>query len=203
MNDELPARSHSVINWNTTNKLVHYIYKHAYFAIILSVQTKIIENMDSQSNALYDNPSFSKYTLGEITFNARNSPKPIRKSPSGRKFVILPAERDESNTSPFLSPSSSFAKPRLHHSAKSLRTGDPSLTFSSPNMLIANPQLAHLVRSGSYIFNDNGSPRLFSDASSIRSLASIGLGSTDGRRMMIRKVPNSPSELLSYIHPPT
>lgn len=65
------------------------------------------------------------------------------------------------------------------------------------------PQFAHLVRSGSYIFSDSGSTRMFSDASSIRSLASIGMGSTDGRRMMIRKVPNSPSELLSYISPPT
>ena len=80
--------------------------------------------------------------------------------------------------------------------------GDPSLGFSSPNMMMA-PQYAHLVRSGSYIFSDSGSTRLFSDASSVRSLASIGMGSTDGKKMMIRKVPNTPSELLSYISPPT
>lgn len=80
--------------------------------------------------------------------------------------------------------------------------GDPSLAFSSPNMMMA-PQFAHLARSGSYIFSDSGSTRLFSDASSVRSLASIGMGSSDGRRITIRKVPNSPSELLSYISPPT
>lgn len=161
--------------------------------------------MDSQTNALYDNPSFSKY-VSEISFNGKGSPKPersIQKSPSGKKFVILPAEKEDgAATSPFLSSPSSFAKSRYHHSAKSLRTGDPMLTFSSPNVLLA-PQLAHLVRSGSYIFSDAGATRLYSDALSVRSLASIGVGSTDGRRMVIRKVPNSPSELLSYISPPT
>jgi solute carrier family 6 GABA transporter-like protein 6/8/11/12/13 len=84
-----------------------------------------------------------------------------------------------------------------------LRTGDPSLTFSSPNMLKSNPNLQHLVRSGSYVFNESGSTKLFSDATSIRSLVSIGMGSTDGRKMTIRKVPNSPTELLNYINPPT
>ncbi|XP_055595461.1 sodium- and chloride-dependent GABA transporter ine isoform X2 [Uranotaenia lowii] len=61
-----------------------------------------------------------------------------------------------------------------------------------------------IVRTGSYIFSESGgSPRLFSDATSIRSLASIGVGSTDGRRMVIRRVPNSPTELLTIINPPT
>lgn len=169
--------------------------------------------MDSQSNALYDNPTFPKYGLGEVSFNAKNSPKPARsqggmhKSPSGKKFVIFPVEKElnegassSSAASPFLSQSSSFAKSRHPPNAKA--NLNPSLAFSSPNVLMS-PQLAHLVRSGSYIFSDSGSTRLFSDASSVRSLASIGMGSTDGKRMVIRKVPNSPSELFSYIHPPT
>jgi solute carrier family 6 GABA transporter-like protein 6/8/11/12/13 len=70
-------------------------------------------------------------------------------------------------------------------------------------MLKSNPNLQHLVRSGSYVFNESGSTKLFSDATSIRSLVSIGMGSTDGRKMTIRKVPNSPTELLNYINPPT
>lgn len=69
-------------------------------------------------------------------------------------------------------------------------------------MLLA-PQLSHLVRTGSYVFSDNYSGRMFSDASSVKSLASIGVGSTDGRKMFIRKVPNTTSELLSYLHPQT
>lgn len=169
--------------------------------------------MDSQTNALYDNQTFTpKYGLSEISFNSKHSPKSspkatpkgIRKSASAKKFIILSAEKDsDDGASPFLSPSSSFVKPKNHNlNAKSLRTGDPSLTFSSPNVLMA-PQLAHLARSGSYVFSDSGSTRLFSDASSVRSLASIGMGSTDGKRMVIRKVPNSPTELLNYINPPT
>jgi solute carrier family 6 (neurotransmitter transporter, taurine) member 6 len=69
-------------------------------------------------------------------------------------------------------------------------------------MLMA-PNLQHLTRTGSYVFSEGGTAKLFSDASSIRSLASIGMGSTDGRKMVIRKMPNSPNELLNYISPPT
>ncbi|XP_034946200.1 sodium- and chloride-dependent GABA transporter ine-like [Chelonus insularis] len=43
----------------------------------------------------------------------------------------------------------------------------------------------------------------FPDSVSIRSLASIGLGSSDGRKLTIRRVPTSPSELLNMVHPPT
>lgn len=155
--------------------------------------------MDSQTNALFDSQTIvpPKYGLNEITFNAAHSPKPqrsLQKSPSAKKFVVLSEKKDER---PFLTPSSSFAK------NLSLRTGDPSLTFSSPNMLKSNPNLQHLVRSGSYVFNESGTGKLFSDATSIRSLVSIGMGSTDGRKMVIRKVPNSPTELLNYINPPT
>ncbi|KAK0088299.1 hypothetical protein PV326_004892, partial [Microctonus aethiopoides] len=43
----------------------------------------------------------------------------------------------------------------------------------------------------------------FPDSVSIRSLASIGMGSSDGRKLTIRRVPTSPSELLNMVHPPT
>lgn len=54
-------------------------------------------------------------------------------------------------------------------------------------------------------FSDTSSQisRPFSDVMSIRSLASIGMGSTDGRKMIIRKVPQSPSELFNIVNPPT
>ncbi|XP_029162586.1 sodium- and chloride-dependent GABA transporter ine isoform X2 [Nylanderia fulva] len=52
----------------------------------------------------------------------------------------------------------------------------------------------------------NGSNQLvnrsFPDTVSIKSLASIGLGSSDGRKLTIRRVPTSPSELLNVVHPP-
>lgn len=61
-----------------------------------------------------------------------------------------------------------------------------------------------LTRTGSAVFSDCGSQySKFPDALSMRSLASIGMGSTDGRRMVIRRVPTSPNELLNLVNPPT
>nr|KAF7417168.1 hypothetical protein H0235_011699 [Vespula pensylvanica] len=56
----------------------------------------------------------------------------------------------------------------------------------------------------SIVFSDgNGQVgRPFTDSVSIRSLASIGMGSSDGRKLTIRRVPTSPSELLNLVHPP-
>lgn len=95
--------------------------------------------MDSQTNALYDNQSFPKFGLSELSFdatNGQNKPKAGNAvsssqatSPSGRKFIIMPAGSSgskkalETTTSPFLSPSSSFVKSRQHHSMKSLKLG--------------------------------------------------------------------------------
>jgi hypothetical protein len=90
--------------------------------------------MDSQTNALYDNPSFAKLGLSELSFNANGQGKKKAgnsqaTTPTGRKFVVLPADSMEakkaleSSASPFLSPSSSFVKSRQHHSMKSLKLG--------------------------------------------------------------------------------
>uniref|UniRef100_A0A182Q0S7 Uncharacterized protein n=1 Tax=Anopheles farauti TaxID=69004 RepID=A0A182Q0S7_9DIPT len=96
-------------------------------------------------------------------------------------------------------PVGSYLKPKYFNSLRSVRSAnDPQ------GMANAQQNQATIVRSGSYIFSDvGGTARLFSDATSIRSLASIGMGSTDGRRMVIRRVPNSPNELLTMINPPT
>lgn len=58
---------------------------------------------------------------------------------------------------------------------------------------------------GSFVFSDSGSQmsQRFNDTVSMRSLASIGMGSTDGRKMIIRRVPTSPNELMNIVNPPT
>ncbi|CAB3224548.1 unnamed protein product [Arctia plantaginis] len=48
--------------------------------------------------------------------------------------------------------------------------------------------------------SDNGTNNY---APSVRSLASIGMGCTDGRKMVIRRVPTSPTELFHLVRPPT
>lgn len=55
----------------------------------------------------------------------------------------------------------------------------------------------------SIVFDGGHYGRPFPDSVSIRSLASIGMGSSDGRKLTIRRVPTSPSELLNMVHPPT
>lgn len=106
-------------------------------------------------------------------------------------------------------------KPKHHASMRSVVSGPQlqSLHFPEPHQRTIggasspitplSPQLLHLARSGSYIFNETGSTRLFTDSQSVRSLASFGLGSTDGKRLYIRKVPNSPAELMHILNPPT
>uniref|UniRef100_A0A182SKQ5 Uncharacterized protein n=1 Tax=Anopheles maculatus TaxID=74869 RepID=A0A182SKQ5_9DIPT len=96
-------------------------------------------------------------------------------------------------------PVGSYLKPKYFNSLRSVRSANDPQGLAN-----AQQTQTTIVRSGSYIFSDvGGTPRLFSDATSIRSLASIGMGSTDGRRMVIRRVPNSPNELLTMINPPT
>lgn len=79
-----------------------------------------------------------------------------------------------------------------------VREGTLTSSYTSPH-----PLNTLLPRTNSYVFGDyNGSGKMFSNAASIRSLASIGMGSTDGRKMIVRRVPHTPAELLSIISPP-
>lgn len=45
--------------------------------------------------------------------------------------------------------------------------------------------------------------KLFSDITSMKSWTSVGMGSTDGRKMIVRRVPVTPMELFSIVNPPT
>ncbi|XP_011707804.1 PREDICTED: sodium- and chloride-dependent GABA transporter ine [Wasmannia auropunctata] len=63
-------------------------------------------------------------------------------------------------------------------------------------------QLSPAWASVLYTETNGSQTRSYPDTISIRSLASIGLGSSDGRKLTIRRVPTSPSELLNVVHPP-
>lgn len=81
------------------------------------------------------------------------------------------------------------------------RNPHSTITGASNSPALYNPML---LRTGSYLFQDDGgSTKLITDANSIRSLTSIGMGCTDGRKMIVKRVPNSPSELLGFIQPST
>lgn len=51
--------------------------------------------------------------------------------------------------------------------------------------------------------SESGSRLQQPDAASLRSWASVGMGSTDGKKMIVRRVPTSPVELFNIVNPPT
>lgn len=50
------------------------------------------------------------------------------------------------------------------------------------------------------INDTNISSKIYSDVNSVRTLASIAIGSTDGRNIIIKRVPNTPNELFSVVN---
>lgn len=84
---------------------------------------------------------------------------------------------------PVIPTTGQLQQPQLQ-SLPTSRTGSPFLSVDPTNPM-------------------SNSSKPFPDAVSLRSLASIGMGSTDGKRMVIRKVPTSPVELLNIVNPPS
>ncbi|XP_058988103.1 sodium- and chloride-dependent GABA transporter ine [Musca domestica] len=78
-----------------------------------------------------------------------------------------------------------------------------SAYLSDPNDLTVNSFIQQQDDSSSYLFRDSVANQIYSDVTSVRSLASIGLGSSDGRKIIIRRVPQTPTELLNIVNPPT
>lgn len=78
---------------------------------------------------------------------------------------------------------------------------------SSPNFQRENS--IRSLKNYHHIFNNdgmNGKPSSSDSGSqmgSMRSWASVGMGSTDGKKMIVRRVPTSPVELFNIVNPPT
>lgn len=193
------------------------------------MDTKVPENPLTRTrsiNEIHFNAINSNLKHKNSNVGNHEEQKKLLPTNSSRKFIIVPAHNGtakksssppstshdsgpsssnaSNTTSPLQSPIPLYMKPKHTNSMRSVRSAqipihDQGMALSSP---IYSPPPS-IARSGSYIFSDCGSTRIFSDAVSVRSLASIGMGSTDGRKMVIRRVPNSPTELLSIISPPT
>lgn len=87
--------------------------------------------------------------------------------------------------------------PRNSPSLRSLKTHSEEKP-SDTTMLPASPSLRSFTCSDVPVT----SLRPLSDVASVRSLISIGMGSTDGKKLVIRRVPTSPSDLLNFAHTP-
>lgn len=136
-----------------------------------------------------------------------------------RSKIPLEHNCDYSEKSPIFRIDSSDKVPRIFKSGNEL----PVLTMS--NQTSSNPhsplQLRHhnslryirernleITPPNSYAgppMSDTASQisKMYSDTNSLRSWASVGLGSTDGKKMIVRRVPTSPVELFNIVNPPT
>lgn len=112
------------------------------------------------------------------------------------------SDRDNGPHSPARSSARSIDPRHYHHHCSNVRS---PRTFSMDENHQHCPcchQLSPTWSSVLYTETNGSQARSFPDTVSIRSLASIGLGSSDGRKLTIRRVPTSPSELFNVVHPP-
>lgn len=150
----------------------------------------------------------------ESSFNGPHVPARVN---GLRSRISLEQNCDYSEKSPIFRIDSSDKVPRISKSGNEL----PNLTMSN----ITNPnsplQLRHhnslrymrernleITPPNSYAgppMSDTASQisKMYSDTNSLRSWASVGLGSTDGKKMIVRRVPTSPVELFNIVNPPT
>lgn len=150
--------------------------------------------------------------INGLQFNAANNKRTNRMSSSekvpclqqnnGKQPTVVPRRlpRNASDLNP--SRISESSENDGHHSepenlGKSFRIGDSQKQTRSFDITPPS-SIATTGRPGS----DAGS-HVSRDNASIRSWASVGMGSTDGKKMIIRRVPTTPVELFNIVNPPT
>lgn len=138
-----------------------------------------------------------------------------------QKIVIVPAGRSErphvkvtvGSTSSSDSSDGKRTPPRKRAMSsgrkrpEALRVEKTPGVRMSPSLKSLKTPLEGKMRSNaswaSFTFEGGAGLRPLSDVVSVRSLASIGMGSTDGKKLTIRRVPTSPTELLNLADPKT
>lgn len=99
------------------------------------------------------------------------------------------------STPPILTPSGQMRKVKSFTDTHRIRDVNAASGAASARSLRPYDQVTPFPEG-----SDNGTSHY---APSVRSLASIGMGCTDGRKMVIRRVPTSPTELFHLVRPPT
>ncbi|CAG9860624.1 unnamed protein product [Phyllotreta striolata] len=110
------------------------------------------------------------------------------------------------------SPAGSLRKTsRIHHtdypnySFNSIPSHHSSPSFRRNNSVRSLKNYQHLI--GDFYqkppSSESGIVSKSSDAASLRSWSSVCMGSTDGKKMIVRRVPTSPVELFNIVNPPT
>ncbi|XP_021181196.2 sodium- and chloride-dependent GABA transporter ine isoform X1 [Helicoverpa armigera] len=97
---------------------------------------------------------------------------------------------------PMITPSGQMRKVKSFSDTHRIRDVTAASGAASARCLRPYEQVATYPEGSDSGTNHYGAP-------SVRSLASIGMGCTDGRKMVIRRVPTSPTELFHLVRPPT
>lgn len=97
---------------------------------------------------------------------------------------------------PMITPSGQMRKVKSFSDTHRIRDVTTASGAASARCLRPYEQVATYPEGSDSGTNNYGAP-------SVRSLASIGMGCTDGRKMVIRRVPTSPTELFHLVRPPT
>lgn len=112
--------------------------------------------------------------------------------PQGEHLKLL----DIRSPAPIVAPSGQMRKVKSFTDTHKLRDVSSASGAASARCLRPYDQVTSNPEGSEYGTSHYGAP-------SIRSLASIGMGCTDGRKMVIRRVPTSPTELFHLVRPPT
>lgn len=107
--------------------------------------------------------------------------------------------RKLSRISHHVEPNSFYSSPS-HHSSPNFRRNNSVRSLKNYSHLMSelNHNKPASSESGSQTYKV---PQ--ADAASLRSWASVVMGSTDGKKMIVRRVPTSPVELFNIVNPPT
>lgn len=164
-----------------------------------------IENKQQQQQQQLPN-------LNELQFNATNNKRtnnrmsaektPFLQQNNGKPITVMPRRLPRNASDLNHSRISENSESDGHHSepenlGKSFRIGDPQKQIRGYDITPPS-SITAAGRPGS----DTGS-HVSRDNASIRSWASVGMGSTDGKKMIIRRVPTTPVELFNIVNPPT
>ncbi|XP_056634493.1 sodium- and chloride-dependent GABA transporter ine isoform X1 [Diorhabda sublineata] len=92
-----------------------------------------------------------------------------------------------------------------NHSFNSIPSHQSSPNFKRNNSIRSLKNYYHLMNDLGQKppSSESGIVSKSSDAASLRSWSSVCMGSTDGKKMIVRRVPTSPVELFNIVNPPT
>lgn len=109
--------------------------------------------------------------------------------------------KDQRSPSPDVDSLRKYPKILNPHSSSSIISHNSSPNFQRENSIRSLKNYHHIFNhefNGKPSSSDSGS-----QVGSMRSWASVGMGSTDGKKMIVRRVPTSPVELFNIVNPPT